>query len=179
MKKIFHILASLSIICISISEVSAQFAFGIYPELNSTNNQLQIEQKYHFTSPIVGYIFDTFTEKDAAHLRTAVKTLGTDRVYHVSISPFGLTAAEVAQGKYDEEYRRFFKIVKESGAKFLFRTMHEMNGSWFSWSGDPYNFKRAWERVYNLSREAGLDTSNILFIFSVNYQDLPSANGDI
>lgn len=75
MKKIFHILVSLSIICISISEVSAQFAFGIYPELNSTNNQLQIEQKYHFTSPVVGYIFDTFEENDAAHLRTAVKTL--------------------------------------------------------------------------------------------------------
>ncbi|MDP2104165.1 MAG: glycosyl hydrolase, partial [Candidatus Gracilibacteria bacterium] len=179
MKKFFHTLVLLGIICTSVLEAGAQFAFGVYPELNSTKNQLQIEQKYHFTSPVVGYIFDTFDDNDAAHLRTAVKTLGTDRVYHVSISPFGLTAAEVAQGKYDEEYRRFFKIVKESGAKFLFRTMHEMNGSWFSWSGDPYSFKRAWERVYNLSREAGLDTSNILFIFSVNYQDLPSANGDI
>lgn len=95
----------------------------------------------------------------------------------MSISPFGLSAAEVARGKYDEEYRRFFKIVKESGAKFLFRTMHEMNGSWFSWSGDPYNYKRAWERVYNLSRDSGLSASQLLFIFSANYQDLPSRDG--
>lgn len=75
MKKLLHLLLLLAIFGISSDIVHAEFAFGLYPEMNSTNNQLQIEQKYHFTSPIVGYIFDTFTEKDAAHLRTAVKTL--------------------------------------------------------------------------------------------------------
>gem|GEM_PF-5501444 len=75
MKKIFHILVSLSIVCVSVSEVGAQFAFGLYPDMNSTKNQIQIEQKYHFTSPVVGYIFDTFEESDAIYFRGAVKTL--------------------------------------------------------------------------------------------------------
>ncbi|MDD5376736.1 MAG: glycosyl hydrolase [Candidatus Gracilibacteria bacterium] len=157
------------------SQTSAEFAFGIYPEANSINNQVQLEKKYGFRSPIVGFIFDTFEESDAWYLKNAVKTFGTDRVYHVGISPFGLSAAEVASGAYDTQYNRFFQVVKETKAKFLFRTMHEMNGSWFSWSGDPDAFKRAWVHVYELSRKAGLDNSNILFIFSVNSEDLPAA----
>ncbi len=160
----------------SYSQVSAEFAFGMYPEANSTNNQLLLEKENNFTSPIVGYIFDTFSESDAVHLRNAVKTFGVDRVYHVGISPMGLSALEVASGSYDAEYMRFFQVAKETKAKFLFRTMHEMNGSWFSWSGDPENFKKAWIHIYELSRKAGLDTSNILFIFSVNSEDLPAVS---
>lgn len=158
------------------SSASAEFAFGLYPEANSTNNEVQIEKENNFTSPIVGYIFDTFSESDATHLRTAVKTFGVNRVYHIGISPMGLSAAQVASGSYDTEYMRFFQVVKDSGAKFLFRTMHEMNGSWFSWSGDPENFKKAWTHIYELSRKAGLDNSNVLFIFSVNSEDLPAAS---
>lgn len=105
-----------------------------------------------------------------------MKSLGKDRIYHVSISPFGYSAKEVASGKYDDSYLRFFAVVKKSGAKFAFRTMHEMNGSWYSWSGDPENFKKAWRHVYELSRTAGLDNTNILFIMSMNSQDLPSKN---
>lgn len=93
----------------------------------------------------------------------------------MGISPFGFSAAEVASGVYDTQYNRFFEIVKESKAKFLFRTMHEMNGSWYSWSGDSENFKKAWVHIYELSRKAGLNTSNILFIFSANSEDLPAA----
>lgn len=85
----------------------------------------------------------------------------------------------MANGKYDAEYRKFFKIAKASGAKFLYRTMHEMNGSWYSWSGDPTNFKKAWIHIYELSREEGLDTQSILFIMSVNSQDLPTVDGSI
>lgn len=97
----------------------------------------------------------------------------------MGISPFGYTAAEVASGVYDTQYIRFFEAVKETKAKFLFRTMHEMNGSWFSWSGDPENFKKAWMHIYELSRKVGLDNSNILFIFSVNSEDLPAATQGI
>lgn len=172
MKKFFFLL---SLFLITFSQASAEFAFGIYPEANSTNNQLQIEKKYDFESPIVGYIFDSFEQSDAEHLSRAVQTFGTGRVYHVGISPMGLSAAQVANGEYDEQYMRFFEVVKETKAKFLFRTMHEMNGSWFSWSGDPVNFRKAWIHIYELSRKAKLDTSNILFIFSANSEDLPAA----
>lgn len=69
MKKLFFFL-----ILVTFSETSAEFAFGIYPEANSINNQVQLEKKYNFQSPIVGYIFDTFETSDAEHLRRAVKT---------------------------------------------------------------------------------------------------------
>ncbi len=52
--------------------------------------------------------------------------------------------------------------------------MHEMNGGWYSWSGDPVNFKKAWKHIYELSRESGLTKMDIQFVFSVNSQDLPS-----
>lgn len=176
MKKLFLLIP---LFLATFSEASAEFAFGMYPEMNSTNNQMVLEKEYGFTSPIVGYIFDTFEESDANHLRTAVQKLGTGRVYHVGISPFGLSAAEVASGSYDAEYNRFFQVVKDTKAKFLFRTMHEMNGSWFSWSGDPENFRKAWIHIYELSRKVGLDSSNILFIFSVNSEDLPTVTEGI
>jgi len=57
--------------------------------------------------------------------------------------------------------------------------MHEMNGSWYSWSGDPGNFKRSWRRIHQMSREIGLSPENILFVMSINSQDLPSKDGSI
>ena len=53
----------------------------------------------------------------------------------------------------DAQYRRFFSLVRASRVRVLFRTMHEMNGSWYSWSGNPEAFKKAWKHVYALSRE--------------------------
>lgn len=54
-----------------------------------------------------------------------------------------------------------------------------MNGSWFSWSGDPEAFRKAWVHIHALSREEGLDASNLLFIMSMNSQDLPSEDGSV
>ena len=136
-----------------------------------------MEKQYGYRAPIVGFIFDTFSKSDAETLGYAVKTLGTDRVYHVTLSPFGFSAKEVASGKFDMEYSRLFETMKASGGKFVFRTMHEMNGNWFSWSGDPKNFQLAYQRIWNLSRKAGMDRKNVLFDFSVNVEDLPSENG--
>lgn len=73
MKKL--LLSSLILTLITFSRANAEFAFGMYPEANSTANQVQIEKKYGFQSPIVGYIFDTFEESDALALKNAVKTL--------------------------------------------------------------------------------------------------------
>jgi len=47
-----------------------------------------------------------------------------------------------------------------------------MNGNRYPWSGDPYQFKNAWLRIWHLSRKAWLDTQNILFDFSVNHRDV-------
>lgn len=73
MKKLLLLIPFLTLA--TFSQASAEFAFGMYPEANSTVNQVQIEKKYGFQSPIVGYIFDTFEESDALALKNAVKTL--------------------------------------------------------------------------------------------------------
>ena len=87
-----------------------------------------------------------------------------------------MSAKQIANGEHDVSYKRFFELAKKSEAKFIFRTMHEMNGSWYSWSGDPENFKKAWKHIHELSRKTGLSQSSILFVFSSNSQDLPSKN---
>lgn len=53
--------------------------------------------------------------------------------------------------------------------------MHEMNGGRYPWSGNPTSFKQAWRHIYQLSREAGLDQSQILFDFSTNGWDMPTS----
>ena len=55
--------------------------------------------------------------------------------------------------------------------------MHEMNGGRYPRSNDPDNFKKAWKRVRDLSREAGLDAKNIQFDFSLNIHDMPALRG--
>jgi beta-mannanase len=67
----------------------------------------------------------------------------------------------------------FFQDVKKYNLKVLFRTMHEMNGGRYARSSDPDNFKKAWKRVFTLSRKAELGSENIQFIFSFNWHDMP------
>jgi hypothetical protein len=117
-----------------ISTANASFSFGLYPENNNTREIVQLEKKYAFRADTIGYIFDTFSKNDADAMNNAINTLGKDRTYHVTLSPLGYTAKEVANGAYDKEYRAFFELAHTSRAHFIFRTMHEMNGSWYSWS---------------------------------------------
>jgi len=92
----------------------------------------------------------------------------------MTISPNSLTAKEVANGKFDTQYTAFFNAVKKNNLKVVFRTMHEMNGGRYPWSSNPTTFKQAWIHVWNLSRDAGLDQTNILFDMSVNHRDMPT-----
>jgi mannan endo-1,4-beta-mannosidase len=56
--------------------------------------------------------------------------------------------------------------------KVFIRFGHEMNGSWYPWSGDPENYKKAWKRVFNIFSEVGVnDLSHTQWIFSVNNRD--------
>ncbi len=127
----------LSVLLLSICTYQNTFAdylFGLYPENNSTIEIQTLEKSYGYKAPVVGFIFDTFTPSDADTLARSIATLGTDRVYHITLSPFGYSSAQVAGGEFDAAYIRLFQTMKKSGVKFVFRTMHEMNGSWFSWS---------------------------------------------
>lgn len=58
--------------------------------------------------------------------------------------------------------------------KVLFRTMHEMNGGWYSWASHPADFRRAFRHVSELARKHALPKDTFKMVFSVNSLDLPT-----
>jgi beta-mannanase len=67
----------------------------------------------------------------------------------------------VANGVFDEAYLSFFNDVKLYDMTVYFRTMHEMNGGWYPWSGSPQDYKNAWTRIRSLAQKAGVLTGTL------------------
>ncbi len=156
---------------------SEAYLFGMKSWDNSISNIQKIESKYKLDIPIVSFIFDPRGKHVETMMNKLNDELGSDKLYHISISPNNFTAAEVAAGKFDDQYRQFFKDVKANNLRVIFRTMHEMNGGRYPWSSKPEDFKKAWIHVRKLSREEWLTQYNILFDMSVNAWDLPAKGG--
>ncbi len=153
---------------------SSAYTLWIFSQSKTVQEILDVEATivpYRFRT--VAFILDDYFTQWALVVKNIVDKLGTGRVYHLTLSPDMLTAKQVADGAFDEEYKAFFKDIKRFDLKVLFRTMHEMNGWRYAWSSDPEQFVKAWKRVRDLSREAWLDTTNIQFIFSFNIHDMP------
>jgi len=107
---------------------------------------------------VVAFIFDPRGSEVANVMNALSGTLGTHRVYHITIAPNNLSARDVYKGKFDKQYKEFFQLIKTNNLKVIFRTMHEMNGGRYSRSSDPINFQKARIHVRELSREEGLGT---------------------
>lgn len=97
-----------------ISDVHANFALGAFSQDNHIEEFVQREKIQGVHYQIVAFTYDTFGPSDGEHLQKAIDTLGQNRVYHISISPYGLSAKQVANGEYDAQYTRFFEIAKKS-----------------------------------------------------------------
>ncbi|MFA7298786.1 MAG: hypothetical protein WC010_04035 [Candidatus Absconditabacterales bacterium] len=156
---------------------SEAYLFGMKSFDNSIENIQKIEKEYKLDIPIVSFIFDPRGPHVETMMNKLNEELGADKIYHISISPNMLSAKEVYEGKFDEQYIQFFQDVKKNNLRVIFRTMHEMNGGRYPRSSDPYRFKKAWIHVRELSRAEGLSRSNILFDMSVNARDLPAKGG--
>lgn len=156
---------------------SEAYLFGMKSRDNSISNIERIEKEYKLDLPIVSFIFDPRGKHVENMMNQLNEKLWEDKIYHISISPNNFSAADVAAGKFDEQYKQFFKDVKKNNLRVIFRTMHEMNGGRYPWSSQPLNFKKAWIHVWELSRAEGLDQKNILFDMSVNARDLPAKGG--
>lgn len=64
------------------------YTLGLYPSSNNYREVAMIEKEQKISIPMVGFIFDTFNEADAKMLANAIKTLGKEKIYHVTISPY-------------------------------------------------------------------------------------------
>ena len=153
------------------------YLLGFKSRDNSIENIQRIEDTYSIHLPIVSFIFDPRGPNVETLLQKLPSTLGTERIYHISISPNNFSAKEVAAGKFDAQYKKFFALVKSGDLKVIFRTMHEMNGGRYPRSSNPVTFKQARIHVWDLSRQLGLSQKNILFDMSLNARDLPAKNG--
>ena len=102
--------------------------FGFKSWDNTPDNIQYIEKTYKIDLPIAGFIFDPWDDYAQASLIRAVDLLGKNRIYHITISPGMMTAQQVADGEFDDEYKQFFMMVKTMDINVVFRTMHEMNG---------------------------------------------------
>ena len=178
MKKILSLFFVLLFISSPVSAASHPFLFGLKIQDNSADTALNIENTYNIHLPVVGLFYDDFSDKEFLSLSDAVEKLGTEnRMYHLTVNPLGFTAKELfldpeAKG-FKKKYERLFRFIKEKNLTVLFRFCHEMNGGWYSWASDDIYYPLMWQRVWQWSRDVGLDQHNILFDFSVNSQDLP------
>lgn len=153
------------------------YLFGMKSRDNSIENIKYIQKEYKLDLPIISFIFDPWGTHVETMMESLNKKLGEDKIYHISLSPNLFTAQEVADGKFDLEYKQFFSAIKKNNLRVIFRTMHEMNGGRYPRSSNPQPFKKAWIHVRDLSRAEWLSQKNILFDMSSNAWDLPAKNG--
>jgi hypothetical protein len=155
--------------------ISNSYYFWLKSADNTPENIGRIESNLNVKIPVVSFIFDPRDESDVLNsIDRIVDFLGTDRIYHFTISPDMYSANDVVLWKFDAQYTAFFKKIKEKNLHVIFRTMHEMNGWRYPWSSNPEKFKAAWIHVWTLSRVVWLSEENILFDFSVNHRDMPT-----
>ena len=78
---------------------------------------------------------------------------------------------DLNDGKYDAFFRQWAKDAREHGVRVLLRPGFEMNGDWFTWSGDPKLFIAVWRRMHGIFREE--KAGNVEFVWAPNIQSAP------
>jgi hypothetical protein len=102
--------------------------------------------------------------------RTALKERGV--VPMMTVEPWigegeeHASLEEIAAGKWDTDIRSEAKEAIAYGGEVLLRFAHEMNGTWYPWSGEPTLYKGAWKRYVGIFREEG--ATNVKFVWSPN-----------
>ena len=85
----------------------------------------------------------------------------------------------VLSGGYDEYIKSFADRLKSSGGPVFVRFAHEMNGDWYPWAGTKIG-KEKYIALYRYVKAAfdKLDVTNVKWVFSVNWEDVPKENND-
>lgn len=81
--------------------------------------------------------------------------------------------AQIASGAADDELDTFLRQLDAFPGQVDLRFAHEMNGSWYSWAGEPALYLRAWMRVHDRIDQLA---PRVRMVWSVNNVDSPSSN---
>ena len=74
----------------------------------------------------------------------------------------------INRGEYDEFFKAWGEAARKEGGRVLLRFGFEMNGNWFTWSGDPGAFKQAWRRAHKL-----VNAKNVEWVWAPNCLSAP------
>jgi beta-mannanase len=77
-----------------------------------------------------------------------------------------VTLSAIASGTYDSLIHAEATAAKKLVQPVLVRFAHEMNGTWYPWSGSPTAYKEAWIHYVNIFRAD--EANNVKFVWSPN-----------
>jgi hypothetical protein len=89
----------------------------------------------------------------------------------IQIEPFGVSLADIADGRYDQYLDSYASAVRDYGQAVIIGFAHEPNGSWYPWGLGhvaPATWIAAWQHVVNVFRQEGAD--NVIWLWTVNSQ---------
>lgn len=78
----------------------------------------------------------------------------------------GYRNRDIARGAQDAYILRFAQSLASFHGRVDLRYAHEMNGTWYPWSRDPIQYRRAWRHIVRVFRAAG--ARNVRFVWSPN-----------
>jgi Glycosyl hydrolase family 26 len=78
----------------------------------------------------------------------------------------GYRNRDIARGAQDSYVLAFARSLATFHGRVDVRYAHEMNGTWYPWSHDPIEYRRAWRHVVRLFRSVG--ARNVRFVWSPN-----------
>jgi len=74
----------------------------------------------------------------------------------------------INRGEWDDFFRRWGEQARADGGRVLLRFGFEMNGDWFTWSGDPDAYVAAWRRAHGL-----VNAANVEWVWAPNVVGVP------
>jgi Glycosyl hydrolase family 26/F5/8 type C domain len=110
---------------------------------------------------------------------------GGHRYLSIGWLPEETTAEQIAHGDLDSYFQQWFtdsldrELRNGRSEPIWIRPMNEMNGSWTAnpsgklcYGGDPYNYRQAWRRMYNIAEQLGAADHDI-FVWSPDAKGYP------
>jgi mannan endo-1,4-beta-mannosidase len=109
----------------------------------------------------------TWEPWDPGNNSKTVRDPGNQRAYRLAL---------INAGQFDGYITEWARTLRALGGPVMLRFMHEMNGSWYPWSGttngnSPAAFVAAWRRVHDIFVREG--ATNVTWVWSVNAHSVP------
>jgi len=144
--------------------------FGISKGNTNINTHMKVDKNFGIINTFIAWE-DDFPITFAKYIKEKNKILILTWEPYIKTNKQSNILPDIISGKYDALIRNMAKSFKTYNSPCFLRWGHEMNGNWYSWSGNPDQYIKAYERIYNIFKNENCD--NVKFIFSINNFDVP------